>query len=164
MFQSIFIFILLAQKYYAQDGMGLLGDAIEAFAPCDDFVLSMDRVIGGRPQLENYWDGTFYLKKWPNLSEVRLSLTVDNPAKIEFDQDLGRVIVSGRTFHLSTYDKPPKIENVKFKIRGTPNGAFPNVVEITLNGLDVCKNPRQVIMSNRTYKKKMSLKIYLTYH
>lgn len=144
MFRAIFIFILLVHKYYAQDGMGLIGDAVEAFAPCDDFVLSMSRVIGGRPQLENYWDGTFYLKKWPNLSEVRISLTVNNPAKIEFDQDLGRVLVTGRTFHISTYDKPPKIDNVKFKIRGTLQSAFPNIERITLNGLDVCKNPRKV--------------------
>lgn len=157
MFQSIFIIILLAQQYYAQDGMGLIGDAIEAFAPCDEFVLSMSRVIGGRPQLENYWDGTFYLNKWPNLSEVRISLTVDNPAKIELDQDLGRVLVSGRTFHISTYDKPPKIADVKFKIRGIPNGAFPNVEQITLNGLDVCNNPRKVILSDCKYENKKKL-------
>lgn len=150
MFDLIFMLLLLAHRNYAQDGMGLIGDAVEAFAPCEEFVLSMNRVIGGRPQLENYWDGTFYLDKWPNLSEVRISLTVDNPAKIEFDQDVGRVLVSGRTFHISTYDKPPKIDNVKFKIRGTPNSAFPNVEKITLNGLDVCKNPKKVDMSNRT--------------
>ncbi|KAG4079558.1 hypothetical protein HA402_012328 [Bradysia odoriphaga] len=74
--------------------MGLIGDAIESFSPCDEHVLSMNRIIGGRPQLENYWDGTFYLKKWPTLSEVRISLTVDNPAKIELDPNLGRVLVT----------------------------------------------------------------------
>lgn len=145
MLKSGFLLIFLVHKYYAQEGMGFIGDAIEAFAPCDEYVLSMNRVIGGPPQLENYWDGTFYLEKWPNLPEIRIALTVDNPAKIEFDQNLGRVLVSDRTFHISTYDKPPKIKEVKFKIRGHTNGAFPNVEKITLNGLNVCKNPRQVI-------------------
>lgn len=145
MIQLVFIVILLVHEFYAQEGMVLIGDAVEAFNPCDEFVLTMDRIIGGPPQLENYWDGTVYLEKWPNLPEVRISLTVDNPAKIELDQDLGRVLVSGRTFHMSTYDKPPKIDKVKFKIRGPANGAFPNVEKITLNGLDICKNPRKVI-------------------
>lgn len=145
MYRSIFILILLAHNHYAQDGMGLIGDAIESFSPCDEHVLVMTRIIGGRPQLENYWDGTFYLDKWPNLTEVRVSLTVDNPAKIELDPDLGRVLVTGKSFHISTYDKPPLLENVKFKIRGPAFGAFPNVEGVTLNDLNVCKNPRKVI-------------------
>lgn len=148
MLRSAFLLILLVHNDFAQDEMTAIGDAVEAFAPCDEFVLSMERVIGGRPQLENYWDGTFYLNKWPNLTEVRVSLTVDNPAKIEFDKDLGRVLVSGRTFHISTYDKPPTIDEIRFKIQGPAFGAFPNVERITLNDLDVCKNPRKVTEYN----------------
>lgn len=148
MYQTIFILILLAHNHYAQNGMTSIGEALEAFAPCDEFVLSMERFIGGRPQLENYWNGTFYLDKWPNISEVRLSLTVDNPAKIEIDPDLGRVNVDGKTFRIFTYDKPPVIGAVKFKIRGPAFEAFPNVERITLNDKDVCKNPRKVATPN----------------
>lgn len=131
------------QSTHGQDGMSLIGDAIEAFSPCDDFVLAMERLIGGRPKNENYWDGTFYLDKWPNVPEVRIGVTVDNPATIELNEDDGRVLVSDRTFHISAYDHPPKITMLKFKIRGTPFGAFPNVEKVTLNGLDVCKNPKK---------------------
>lgn len=133
--------MLAVRKAYSQ--MGLIGDAIEAYRPCDSAILTMQRIIGGRPRTENYWDGSIYFDEWSNLSEVRIGLTVDNPATIELNEDDGRVLVNNRTFHISTFDHPPNLAVLKFKIRGTPFGAFPNVVRITLNDLDVCKNPRK---------------------
>lgn len=84
------------------------------------------------------------MDKWPTLPEVHLSLTVDNPAKIIFDGNVGRVLVDQRTFHISTFEHPPALKQIKFTIRGPAQGAFPNVEKVTLNGLDVCKNPRKV--------------------
>lgn len=123
--------------------MGLIGDALEAFGPCDDSVLTMSRLIGGPPRLENYWDGTVNLDKWPTLSEIRIGLTVDNPARIELDEDDGRVLVRNRTFHIRAYGSQPEVNSVKFKIRGEPKGAFPNVERLTLNDEDVCRNPKK---------------------
>lgn len=123
--------------------MMLIGDALEAFRPCNSGILSMERIIGGRPRTENYWDGHINLDDWPQLSEVRIALTVDNPATIELNEDDGRVLVNNQTFHISTFDHPPELTALKFKVRGTPFGAFPNIDRITLNGLDVCENPRK---------------------
>lgn len=123
--------------------MSSIGDAIEIFNPCEDFILSMQRIIGGPPTSENYWDGTFYLDKWPNLTEIRIGLTVDNSARMELDENIGRVLVQGKKFHISVYHQPG-IKTVQFKVRGQPKGAFPNVDNITLNDENVCKNPRKV--------------------
>lgn len=71
--------------------MTSIGTAIEAFSPCANGALAMTREIGGPPKTENYWDGIVSLKDWPKIPEVRISLTVDNPARIE--------IVSERDCH-----------------------------------------------------------------
>lgn len=146
LFCSILILICAHQicgQSSSLGGMGLIGDAIEGYRPCDSGVLSMERIIGGRPRTENYWDGQMYFDDWPNLPEIHASLTVDNPATIELNEDDGRVLVTNRTFHISTYDHPPVLKVLKFTVRGIPFGAFPNVERLTLNGLDVCQNPRK---------------------
>lgn len=146
LFCSVFILICAHQicgQTSVTDGMSLIGDAVEAYRPCDSGVLSMERVIGGHPRTENYWDGRIYFDDWPNLPEVRLSVTVDNPATIELAEDDGRVLVANRTFHITTYDHTPLLKVLKFTVRGTPFGAFPNLERLTLNGLDVCRNPRK---------------------
>lgn len=41
---------------------------------------------------------------------------------------------------MSFFKAPPEIQRVKFTIRGRPNGDFPNVVSVKLNGQDICQN------------------------
>lgn len=48
--------------------------------------------------------------------------------------------MNNKTFHMSFFEAPPKINKVKFTIRGRPYGKFPNVVSLKLNGLDICPN------------------------
>lgn len=83
---------------FAAEGMGSIGTAIQGFSPCPNGVMAMTREIGGPPKTENYWDGAVSLKDWPDIREVRLALTVDNPAKIEI------VSVPQITFNLSHID------------------------------------------------------------
>lgn len=64
-------------------GQGFIGNAIQAFSPCPNAVLAMTREIGGPPKSENYWDGVVSLANWPDIPEVRIAITLDNPAKIE---------------------------------------------------------------------------------
>ena len=61
-------------------GMSFIGLALEAFSPCPDGFISMEREIGRRPSEENYWSGYFNLKKYKNLPEARIFLKLDNPA------------------------------------------------------------------------------------
>lgn len=79
-----FAFVVLLLLINRSDGqMGYIGTAIQAFSPCPNGVLAMSREVGGPPKQENYWDGLVSLKDWPDIPEVRIALTVDNPAKIE---------------------------------------------------------------------------------
>lgn len=152
------VLIVIASLSYATGQMIALGDAIEGFAPCDDFVLSMERIIGGPPKLENYWDGTIYLDKWPHIRELRIGLTVDNRARIEINPDDGSVRARGNTFNINVWGHPPLVNKVKFKIRGEPKGAFPNVQKLTLNDQDVCQNPKKVsAFSHFSGKKKQCI-------
>ena len=70
--------------------MSYLGSAWEGFNTCPDHILSMSRTIGGPPKAENYWDGELDIKKWPFIRDVRVGLTLDNPAKIEFVSNLAQ--------------------------------------------------------------------------
>ncbi|XP_059611560.1 chymotrypsin-C-like [Phlebotomus argentipes] len=142
-FFSVFLLVFLVQfpQSRAQDGMSYIGSAVEAFNPCKNGVISMYREIGGPPNLENYWDGTFYLENWPNIPEVRIEITLDAPARMEIDPDEARIHINGRSFYISTFKAPPKIDKVKFTVRGRPRGKFPNVVSVHLNGADVCPMP-----------------------
>uniref|UniRef100_A0A6B2E8V9 Putative hemolymph proteinase 16 n=1 Tax=Phlebotomus kandelakii TaxID=1109342 RepID=A0A6B2E8V9_9DIPT len=140
-FVFLLIFLVELPSSLAQDGMGFIGRALQAFSPCPDGNLHMSREIGGPPNLENYWDGSFYLDKWPNIPEVRLEITLDAPARMEIDPDEARIHINGRSFYITTFQAPPKINRVKFTVRGKPRGKFPNVVSVHLNGADVCPNP-----------------------
>lgn len=143
MFSVFLSFVVCAIAPIAPQMTGI-GDAVEGFGPCSGDVLRMSRIVGGPPNQENYWDGTVYLDKWPSLGEIRLALTVDAPARIELDENVGRVIVHNRTFHISAFGHPPQVKTVKFTVRGTPKKAFPNVERLTLNDEDVCPNPEKV--------------------
>lgn len=140
----IVIWLGLACASGAAAQMALIGEALEAHSPCDGHVLFMERYSGGPPSKENYWNGTVSLDKWPQLSEVRLELTVDNPARIEVDEEVGRVIVRDKTFHIHAFGRQPELKAVKFVIRGTQRGLFPNVEKLTLNNEDICKHPAKV--------------------
>lgn len=51
MLGSIVVFVFMLNCVLCQDGMVLIGDAVEAFNPCDEYVLTMERIIGGPPNL-----------------------------------------------------------------------------------------------------------------
>lgn len=44
---------------------------------------------------------------------------------------------------MSFFEAPPKIQRVKFTIRGRPYGKFPNVVSLKLNGQEICPDVAQ---------------------
>lgn len=144
--QSIRLFWIFLCISCASAQMSAIGQAYEGFNPCPNGVLSMSRFIGGGPIKENYWNGTLYLDKWPNLSEIRIALTVDNPARIEIDSEVGIVLVEDRTFYITAYGRQPDVDKVNFIIRGTQRGAFPNPTEIKLNNEVICKDPEKVKM------------------
>lgn len=76
----IFIYVIFGYVESQSDGMSYLGLAYQGFLPCPD--LTMDRYIGLPPDEENYWNGTLSLDNYPNISEVRIRLTLDNKAVI----------------------------------------------------------------------------------
>lgn len=80
---SVVCLLLLLAVDSSRAQMGFIGTAIQAFSPCKNGALVMSREVGGPPKTENYWDGVVSLKDWPDIPEVRIGLTVDNPAKIE---------------------------------------------------------------------------------
>lgn len=82
------LILLVVVPSLASAQMGFIGTAIEAFSPCPNGAVAMSREIGGPPNTENYWDGAVSLKDWPEIPEVRVSLTVDNPAKIEIVSEI----------------------------------------------------------------------------
>ena len=64
-------------------GMGLIGDAIEMYKPCENGIVIMSRIIGGPPSKENYWDGSFHVGKlYPNLTEARFTLKFNAAANV----------------------------------------------------------------------------------
>lgn len=140
-FLLLLLLAILTSINGSEEEMTYIGEAYEGFNPCDDFFLSMDRIIDGPAKSANYWNGIFYFEKWPNLKEYRIALTVDNKARIEFDEDDGAVTVNGKTFNINVWGHPKEF---RFKLRGEPKGAFPNIERITLNDQDICKNPAKV--------------------
>ncbi|XP_055679891.1 CLIP domain-containing serine protease B15-like [Lutzomyia longipalpis] len=121
--------------------MGYLGLAIEAGSICPNGSLLLSREIGRPPKTENYWDGQFFFDQWPSIPEVRLKVTLDAPARMEIDPDVGRIDVRGRSFIITTFESPPKLESLKFTVRGRRGGKFPNVASVHLNGENICPNP-----------------------
>lgn len=81
-FWFIIILFNLNNAKCQSDGMSFIGLALEAFNPCPDNFIYMEREIGRRPSEENYWKGTFNLKKFKNLPEARIELRLDSPAVI----------------------------------------------------------------------------------
>ncbi|GAB0100485.1 uncharacterized protein DMENIID0001_165330 [Sergentomyia squamirostris] len=136
-----FIFLLLRADFCPADEMSYIGLALEGFSPCPNGVLYMSREIGGPSNLENYWKGEVFLDKWRRLPEVRLRMTLDAPAQLEVDPDLARLSVQNRTFFITTFLTPPKIDKVLFIVRGRPHGKFPNILSLHLNDADICPNP-----------------------
>lgn len=124
--------------------MALIGEALEGYSPCPNSILFISRYIDGPPSKENYWNGTISLDKWPNLSEIHISLTVDNPARIEIDEEVGRILVDDRTFHINAFGRQPDVKEVKFIVKGTQRNAFPNVEKLLLNNEDICNEPNKV--------------------
>lgn len=56
----------------------------ESFNPCDDTsVLQLQRVISlPTDHMQNTYNGSFSFNMWPYVQSPRLTLTLDNPAKL----------------------------------------------------------------------------------
>ncbi|XP_077287857.1 trypsin-1-like [Arctopsyche grandis] len=123
------------------DGMSFIGLAMEGFNPCPDGFIFMEREIGRRPSVENYWDGTLYLKDYKNLTEARIELRLDNPAVITIDSEIARVYSEGTLFRLFPFDAT---NDINFNVQGVQGQPFPNIVNATLNEKPVCQNATKI--------------------
>ncbi|XP_077287006.1 chymotrypsinogen A-like isoform X1 [Arctopsyche grandis] len=121
--------------------MSFIGLAVEGFNPCPDGFIFMEREIGRRPSVENYWDGTFNLKTYKNLTEARIELRLDNPAVITIDSEIARVYSEGTLFRLFPFDAT---NDINFNVQGVQGQPFPNILNATLNEKSVCKNARKI--------------------
>ncbi|XP_077287856.1 trypsin-1-like [Arctopsyche grandis] len=119
------------------DGMSLMGLAVQGFNPCPDGFIFAQREIGRRPSVENYWDGTFNLKTYKNLSEARIELRLDSPAIITMDPEIARVYSQGLLFRVIPFDGK---NDISFNVQGVQGQPFPNIVNAALNGKPVCQN------------------------
>lgn len=146
MIRLSFIIVFWVNYIHGLDeGMVSIGTAIESYSPCDNRAISMNREIGGPPNLENYWNGTLSLTKWPNIREVRLTLELDNPAVVTVDENDGRILVSNNKFHITYFSAPPQLQYANFVVQAPARKPFPNLKNAWLNNLNICPNPQKVI-------------------
>lgn len=145
----LFVFIysinISLTQYVNRDSDAIIS---EAFTPCDDNrVLQLQRVIGLPADMRNTYNGSFSFDLWPYVQSPRLTLTLDNPAKLyltDYENGAIQVLSNVRKFHIFFDKLSNDIGTVHFWITAPQDAEFPNIISIRLDENELCKNPRKV--------------------
>lgn len=127
-------------------------ELFESFTPCDDNrVIVLQRQMGLSTNWKNTYNGSFSFDLWQYLSDrPRLTITLDNPAKLYLTDYDGRKIdvLSGvKKFHIIFDKTSSEIGTVNFWITAPEDAEFPNIVSVRLDDHELCYNPKLVSIS-----------------
>lgn len=150
----VFLFVLVSTSAPIAS-QSIRNETFEAFRVCDDNSVQMYmwRNFG-----EGLWNASIEIYGWPQLSEIRMTLTLDAPASVELRKTENNVVASNgnRTFQIVTTQHNGN--KVFLSTRYDPR-IFPNVERVQLFNIDVCNDPIQVTITNYTYTHTISTRI-----
>lgn len=124
----------------------------ESFSPCDDTrVLQLQRVISLPADMQNTYNGSFSFNLWPYVQSPRLTLTLDNPAKLyltNYNNGAIQVLSNVRKFHILFDQASNEIGTINFWITAPHDADFPNIISVRLDENELCGNAKTVSVSN----------------